>query len=86
MTILLERSVVLLSMAASAVHTSPLRNITSQLVREFGGNTQAASPAWYCLIGYYRQEMFPWIQEQEGSPGKPCDISSVITLPGNNLV
>ena len=86
MKILLEGSVVLVSMAASSVHASPLRNITSQLVRKFGGNTQGTPPTWYCLIGYYGQEMFPRIQEQKWSSGKPCDITSVIMLPGNTVV
>ena len=79
-SIILERSVVLITMNASAVQASSLVNITSQLVRDLGGNVEIDS-RWYCLIGFYGLETFPWIREQQNPNEDSCDISSVIRLP-----
>ena len=81
--LILERSVVLLSMNASAVHNSSIGNITSWLVNDLGGNTQGTPAQWYCLIGYCGLETYPWIHEQKRPPEEACDITSVIKLPGN---
>ena len=80
-SIILERSVVLITMNASAVRASSLVNITSHLVRDLGGNVEIDS-RWYCLIGFYGLGTFPWIREQQSPNEDSCNISSVIRLPG----
>lgn len=82
-SIILERSVVLITMNASALRASSLVNITAQLVRDLGGNVEIDS-RWYCLIGFYGLGTFPWIREQQNPSEDPCDISSVIRLPGKS--
>ena len=83
-----DRAIVLLSMNTQVFRLSPFFSNISQLVTYMGGSLDSDSPYhWYCLIGFHGLETFPWIKEQKSTVvAEACEISSVISLPGNFLI